>query len=161
MSEIIEVINRKVEGLIKPILDEMDYELVDIEYLTERGRWVLRVYVDKEGGVTLDDCARVSREIDDLIEVKDIVRHEYVLEVSSPGLNRPLKRERDFLWARGKKVKIKMANPVKGQRNFIGYLRELREGMLHLEVDGTFIFLSRKDVRKANLVFEFENGVKR
>ena len=161
MSEIIEVINRKVEGLIKPILDEMDYELVDIEYLTERGRWVLRVYVDKEGGVTLDDCARVSREIDDLIEVKDIVTHEYVLEVSSPGLNRPLKRERDFLWARGKKVKIKMANPVKGQRNFIGYLRELREGMLHLEVDGTFIFLSRKDVRKANLVFEFENGVKR
>ena len=161
MSEIIEVINRKVERLIKPILDEMDYELVDIEYLTEHGRWVLRVYVDKEGGVTLDDCARVSREIDDLIEVKDIVAHGYVLEVSSPGLNRPLKRERDFLWARGKKVKIKMANPVKGQRNFIGYLRELREGMLHLEVDGTFIFLSRKDVRKANLVFEFENGVKR
>ena len=161
MSEIAEMTNRKVERLIEPILDEMDYELVDIEYLSERGRWILRIYVDKEGGVTLDDCARVSKEIGDLIDVKDIVEHEYVLEVSSPGLNRPLKRERDFLWALGKKVKIKMANPVKGQRNFVGYLKDLREGMLHLEVDKTLIFLSRKDVKKANLVFEFENGVNR
>jgi ribosome maturation factor RimP len=161
MSEIAEVTNRKAQRLIEPILNEMDYELVDIEYLAERGRWILRIYVDKEGGVTLDDCARVSREISYLMDVKDIVEHAYVLEVSSPGLNRPLKRERDFLWALGKKVKIKMANPVKGQRNFIGYLKDLREGNLHLEVDKTLIFLSRKDVKKANLVYEFENGVSR
>ncbi|MCP4665749.1 MAG: ribosome maturation factor RimP [Deltaproteobacteria bacterium] len=151
--------NRKVERLIEPILDDMDYELVDIETLSERGRWILRIYVDKEGGMTLDDCARVSREIGDLIDVKDIFQHKYVLEVSSPGLNRPLKRERDFLWALGKKVKVKMVNPVKGRRNFVGYLRDLREGTLHLEVDKTLVFLSRKDVKKANLVFEFENGV--
>ena len=161
MSKSAEVTHRKVEELIKPILDAMDYELVDIEYLSERGRWILRIYVDTVGGVTLDDCARVSREIGDLIDVKDIIAHEYVLEVSSPGLNRPLKRERDFLWARGKKVKIKMANPVEGRRNFVGYLKDLREGKLHLEVEKTLIFLSLKDVKKANLVFEFENGANR
>ncbi len=82
----------KVESLIGPILDEMDYELVDIEYLSERGKWVLRIYVDKEGGLTLDDCARVSSEIGDLIDVKDIFQHKYVLEVSSPGLEKSLKK---------------------------------------------------------------------
>ena len=78
----------------------MDVELVDIEYLSEHGRWVLRIYVDQEGGITLDGCARVSREIGDLIDVKDILQHEYVLEVSSPGLNRPLKKEKDFWFLR-------------------------------------------------------------
>ncbi len=151
----------KVESLIGPILDEMDYELVDIEYLSERGRWVLRIYVDKEGGLTLDDCARVSREIGDLIDVKDIFQHKYVLEVSSPGLEKPLKKERDFLWAVGKKVKVKMANPVRGQYNFVGYLKALQEGKLHLEVDKTLVFLSWKDVKKANLVFEFGSGANR
>ena len=154
-----EVNIQKVEQLIEPILHEMDYELVDIEYLSERGRWILRVYLDKEGGVTLDDCARVSREIGDLIDVKDVVQHEYVLEVSSPGLNRPLRKERDFLWALGKKIRIKMANPVKGQRNFIGYLKDLRDETLYLKVEETLVSLSLKDVKKANLVFEFENGV--
>jgi len=82
MSEVAEVTNRKVERLIEPVLDEMDYELVDIEYLSERGRWILRIYVDKEGGVTLDDCARVSKEIGDLIDVKIDGRH-YRADVST------------------------------------------------------------------------------
>ena len=98
---------KKISYLVEPLIDEMGFELVDIEYLSERGRWVLRIYADKKGGITLDDCARVSRELGDFIDVKDVIQHEYVLEVSSPGLNRPLKKEKDFLRAVGKKVKVK------------------------------------------------------
>ncbi|NIR14915.1 MAG: ribosome maturation factor RimP, partial [Desulfobacterales bacterium] len=96
------------------ILGGMGFELVDVQYLPKYGRWVLRLYIDKEGGVTIDDCAQVSREIGDLIDVKDVIMHEYILEVSSPGLNRPLKKETDFIWARGKRVKVRMAKPVNG-----------------------------------------------
>ena len=98
---------KQVSRFVEPILYEMGFELVDIEFLSEYGRSVLRIYVDKEGGITLDECARVSREVGDLIDVKNIIKHEYVLEVSSPGLNRPLKKEQDFLRAIDKKIKIR------------------------------------------------------
>ena len=157
MAKLIDFVVRDVNRLIEPILDEMGFELVDIEYLSEHGRWVLRIYVDSEGGVTVDDCARVSNEIGDLIEVNDIFEHEYVLEVSSPGLNRPLKKEKDFLKAVGKKVKVKMINPVKERRNFTGYLKAFQDGMLYIEVRNELISLPLRDVKKANLVYEFEN----
>ena len=80
---------REVILLIEPVIDEMEIELVDVEYLSEGGRWILRVFVDRDGGITLDDCVRVSREIGDLIDVKDFFQQPYVLEVSSPGLDRP------------------------------------------------------------------------
>lgn len=150
------VIN-SVAVLIEPILNEMDFQLVDIEYLSEHGRWVLRIFADKEGGITVEDCARVSREIGDLIDVKDFIPHEYVLEVSSPGLNRPLKKKKDFLWACGKKVKLRMATPVKGRRNFTGYLRSFQEGKLYLEVENDLVALPREHVTRANLVYEFDN----
>lgn len=121
------VVTREISQLIEPILDEMDVELVDIEYLSGHGRWIVRIYVDKEGGITLDDCARVSREIGELIDIKDIIHHAYVLEVSSPGLNRPLKREKDFQRAIGKKVKAKMLVPLKGRKHFTGYLKSFPE----------------------------------
>ena len=82
-------LNHKITKLVEPVLEDMGFELVDVEYLSRHGRWVLVLYIDKEGGVTLDDCARVSGEVGDLIDVKDIIDHEYVLEVSSPGLDRP------------------------------------------------------------------------
>jgi ribosome maturation factor RimP len=146
---------RKISGLIEPVLDEMDFELVDVEYLSEHGRWVLRIYVDKEGGITVNDCARVSREIGDLIDVKDIFEHDYVLEVSSPGLNRTLKKEKDFLQAMGKKIKIKMGMPVDGRKIFTGYLRGFGDGTLLLDVDKRMFALSLRDVKKANMVYEF------
>ena len=101
-----ESIVERVADLIEPVLEEMEFELVDTEYLRDHGRWILRLYIDREDGVTIDDCVAVSREIGDLIDVKDIVEHEYVLEVSSPGLNRPLKKDKDFYRVLGKKVKI-------------------------------------------------------
>ena len=93
----------KVASLLEPILQEMGFELVDVLYLSKQGRWVLRLYIDKEGGVSIDDCADVSRELGDLIDIQDIINHDYIFEVSSPGVNRPLKNERDFRWQKDKR----------------------------------------------------------
>ncbi|MBC8418480.1 MAG: ribosome maturation factor RimP [Proteobacteria bacterium] len=146
---------KEVSLLIEPILDEMDIELVDVEYLSEGGRWVLRIYADREGGITLDDCARVSREIGDVIDVKDFFRQPYVLEVSSPGLNRPLKREKDFVRAVGKNIKIKMVTPIEGRKNFKGNLQSFQDGVLCLNVMDNLVFLPYRDVEKANVVYDF------
>lgn len=150
-------LTKKVANLVDPILGELGFELVDVEYLSKHGRWVLRLFIDKEGGVTIDDCALVSREIGDLIDIKDIIKHEYVLEVSSPGLNRPLKKEKDFVWAIGKKIKLKTVTPIKNRRNFTGYLSGFRGGILYLEMDGNVMELPLSEVGKANLVYEFED----
>lgn len=144
----------KVEKLINPILDDMGYELVDVEYLFKHGRWALIIYIDKPGGVGIEDCVRVNNEIGDIISVKDIITHEYVLEISSPGLNRPLKKEKDFLWAMGKKIKVKMGNPINNRKNFTGYLRDYRDGLIRLEIDNDIFELPLVEVEKANLVFE-------
>jgi ribosome maturation factor RimP len=157
MSNSIHVITKQVADLVEPILDEMDFELVDVEYLSKYGRWVLRLYIDKQGGVTIDDCAQVSREIGDLIDVKGIIEHEYVLEVSSPGLDRPLKKEADFIRAVGKKIKVKMVAQVDGRRNFTGYLRNFEDGTLHMETEGMMVALPWPEVNKANLVYEFKD----
>jgi len=146
---------QEVTGIIEPILEEMGFELIDIEYLSEHGRWILRLFLDKEGGITLDDCAKASREIGDLIDIKDVISHEYVLEVSSPGLNRRLKRDKDFLQAIGQKIRVKMAVPVEGRRNFTGSLRDFKEGMLNLETAATLVLLPLKDIERANIVYEF------
>jgi ribosome maturation factor RimP len=151
----VHLVTKQVADLVEPILDEMGFELVDVEYLSKYGRWVLRLYIDKEGGVTIDDCARVSGEIGDLIDVKDIIKHEYILEVSSPGLNRPLKKERDFIRATGKRVKVRMVTPVNGRRNFTGYLKNFEDGTLYVEAEGTLVALPWLEVDKANLVYEF------
>ena len=119
---------------------------------------MLRLYIDTEGGVTIDDCARVSREIGDLIDVKDVIMHEYILEVSSPGLNRPLKKERDFVWAKGKRVKVRMVKPVNGRRNFSGYLKNFEDGTLYVEAEGSLVALPWVEVDKAHLVYEFNQS---
>ena len=144
-----------ITDLAEPILEEMGFELVDVLYLSKHGRWVLRLYIDKDGGVTINDCAQVSGEIGDLLDVKEIIQHEYVLEVSSPGINRPLKKERDFTRAIGKKIKVRMGFPVNGQRNFTGYLSHFQNRTLYLEMEKGVVELSWQEVEKANLVYEF------
>ena len=156
MSTSIQHIKTSVTTLIEPIVEDLGFELLDIEYVSNLGRWTLRLYIDKRnGGVTIDDCVRVSREISDLINVKDMIQHAYVLEVSSPGLNRPLRKEKDFLWAMGKKIKLRMDEPVEGRRNYTGYLRDFKEKTLYLEVDGRIVLLPWMRIEKANLVYEF------
>jgi ribosome maturation factor RimP len=153
----VHIVTKQVADLVAPILDEMGFELVDVEYLSKYGRWVLRLYIDTDGGVTIDDCARVSSEIGHLIDVKDVITHEYILEVSSPGLNRPLKKEKDFIWATGKRVKVRMVKPVNGRRNFTGYLKNFEDGTLYVEAEGALVALPLVEVDKANLIYEFNH----
>ncbi len=135
----------------------MGFELVDVEFLSEHGRWVLRVYADKEGGITLDDCVSISREIGYLLDVEDMVRQRYVLEVSSPGLNRPLKKKKDYMKAIGKKVKIRISSPINGRRRFTGYLKKFQGKTVYLETDHNLVGLPFEDIEKASLVYEFDS----
>ncbi|MBW1774108.1 MAG: ribosome maturation factor RimP [Deltaproteobacteria bacterium] len=151
-----QTINEEVSRLVGPVLEASGLELVDVEYTSDYGRRVLRLYVDRSGGVTLEDCARASREVGDLIDVKDIIDDGYVLEVSSPGLNRPLKKEKDFLRVLGKKIKVIMAAPVEGRRKFTGTLKFFEGGVLGLEIESGLVDLHWSDVEKANLVYDFK-----
>jgi ribosome maturation factor RimP len=154
MSVAYGTISGRITALVEPVLDEMGFELVDVEYLGAEGRRVLRIYMDRPGGVSLDDCARVSREISVLIDVKDFVPGSYVLEVSSPGLNRRLKKEKDFVWAMGKKVKVRMKAPLEGRRNFTGRLEDMEEGMIVVAEDQGRTELLIQDIEKATVVYE-------
>ena len=137
------------------MLEDMGFELVDVEYLSKHGKWVLILFIDKKGGVSIDDCARVSGEMGDMIDVKDIIDHEYVLEVSSPGLDRPLKKEKDFIRSLEKKIKVRMISPVGGRRNFTGVLKRFEGGNIHIELDSGPVILSWAGVEKANLIYEW------
>lgn len=148
----------EVSLLAEGLLREYDMEVVDVEFQFEGGRWILRVFIDKEGGVTLDDCTSVSRELADLIEAKDVIDLHYVLEISSPGLNRPLRKERDFMRSIGKMVKLKMSRPIDGSRNFTGRLTGVRDGTISVLVDDeNLVELPLKEVDKARLKYEFNH----
>ncbi len=140
------------------MVQEFGMEMVDVEFRTERGRWILRVFIDKEGGITVDDCASVSRELGDLIEAEDIIDYPYVLEISSPGLNRPLRKESDFIRSIGKMVRLKMSRPINRRRNFTGRLANVREGVISLLVDeNNLVELPLKEIDKARLKYEFNS----
>ncbi len=139
---------------IEPILDSEGLELVDLEYRREPQGWVLRIYIDREGGITLEDCAGVSREVGTVLEVKDLIPNRYVLEVSSPGLTRPLKRAKDFEKFRDRLVKIKLYEPLEGRKNFKGTLLGLEGEKVRLETDGKVYELPLQGIAKANLDFE-------
>ncbi|MFO7764811.1 MAG: ribosome maturation factor RimP [Pelovirga sp.] len=118
----------KIEALISPLLEDLGFELVDIEYRREPQGWVLRFFLDKKGGITLDDCAMASRQISSLLDVEDIIPTAYHLEVSSPGLARPLKKRTDFDRFSGQQIKVKTIDPVvtgaldKARKTFTGTL---------------------------------------
>ncbi|RPI77952.1 MAG: ribosome maturation factor RimP [Desulfobacteraceae bacterium] len=149
------IVNQVIE-LVEPVLADLGFELVDAEHTVNQGRWILRLYMDREGGVTLDDCARVSNELGDLLDVKDLIEHEYILEVSSPGLNRPLRKEKDFSKVIGKKIKVKMSTFREGRQNYTGCLKAFNEGMLHMDVDGKETILPWSEMEKAHLIYEFD-----
>ena len=147
----------RVETILEPLLDAEGFSLVDVEYKRERGGWVLRVFIDKESGVTLDDCARVSREFGQLLDVEDIIPTSYHLEVSSPGLDRPLKKEEDFVQYTGRKVRIKTKEQVSGRRNFKGALLGCSEGKVMVKVEGSEVFaIPFTSILKANLEIELK-----
>ncbi|MBI5328413.1 MAG: ribosome maturation factor RimP [Deltaproteobacteria bacterium] len=142
----------QVRELAEPVLLEKGMELVDIEYKMEHGRWVLRFFIDKQEGITVDDCGDVSAELGTILEVKDIIHHSYTLEVSSPGLDRALTREKDFVRYKGRKVKIKTKQPILGRRNFLAILDDFKEGMVFLiDSEGKRWEIPFNDIDKARL----------
>jgi ribosome maturation factor RimP len=157
MSETKKIIN-EVSPLAEGFLHESGMEMVDLEFQFESGRWTLRIFIDKEGGVTVDDCANVNKELGYLIEAKNIIDYHYVFEVSSPGLNRPLKKEKDFIRSIGKMIKLELARPVNKRSKFTGRLTNVREGMISLLVDdGSLVELSLREIDKARVKYEFNN----
>ncbi len=125
--------------------------LVDITYRHERGRWILALFIDKEGGVAIEDCVAISREFGDLLDIKDIIPGPYSLEVSSPGLDRPLKRIEDFNRFKEQKVRIKTGPLVEGRRHFKGILLGYQDGIVRVEVEDTVYDIPYGSIEKARL----------
>jgi ribosome maturation factor RimP len=149
-----------IEELVTPILEELNLELVDIEFIKEGRNWFLRVYIDTpDGGIDIDQCALVSERLSVLLDEKDPIEQNYYLEVSSPGAERPLKKESDFEKAVGKFIYVKTYEPIKDMKEFQGYLKAYTEDGLEMEVrikTRKLTFLIEKDkVAKARLAIDF------
>ena len=118
-----EIYEAKTEELILPILSEFHFELVDVEYVKEGGTYYLRAYIDKEGGITVNDCEDVSRKMNEILDREDYIDGSYIFEVSSPGLGRPLKKEKDYIRSMGKRLEIRTYRPINHEKEFYGVLK--------------------------------------
>ena len=151
-TEIVE----RTEKLVMPIIEENHFELVDVEYVKEAGTWYLRLYIDKEGGITIDDCETVSRLFSDKLDEEDFIDDAYIMEVSSPGLGRPLKKEKDFKRSIGKEVEIRTYRPIDKQKEFFGVLTAYDESHVTITLDDqeTRVF-ERAGIALIRLAFDF------
>jgi ribosome maturation factor RimP len=155
ISEITQVRIGQIEGLVESLLKAEGLELVDLEFRKEGRGWVLRIFMDKPGGVTLDDCAEISRQLGDQLEVEALIPHAYTLEVSSPGLDRPLKKEKDFFHSIGKMVQFSTNVPFEKQTFFKGILLDYQaSGCLRLAETRKTWEIPVGTITKARLVFE-------
>ncbi len=146
----------KTESFLLPLMEENNFELVDVEYVKEAGNWYLRTYIDKEGGITVDDCETISRRLGDWLDEKDFIADSYILEVSSPGLGRPLKKDKDFNRSIGKDVDIKLYKPLNKQKDFTGTLKSYdRETVTITQEDGIELVLNRPEIALIRLAFDF------
>ncbi len=150
-----ETIESKTEELITPILDRMGFELWDVEYVKEGADYYLRAYIDKENGITIDDCVEVSRALSDELDREDFIEDAYILEVSSPGLGRVLKKDKDFERSIGRMVELKTYKPLDGSKEFTGTLRSFDKDTVTIDTDGTERDFARADIAKINLYVEF------
>ncbi|MDE6873351.1 MAG: ribosome maturation factor RimP [Lachnospiraceae bacterium] len=147
---------KKTEELILPILQEHAFELVDVEYVKEVGNWYLRAYIDKEGGITVDDCELVSRRMSDLLDEKDFIPESYIFEVSSPGLGRQLKKDKDFARSIGEAVEGKLFRAVDKRKDFEGVLRSFDKEAVVIETEGgQEMRLERDNIALIRLAIDF------
>lgn len=149
-----ETYEKRTEELILPILDEMSFELVDIEYVKEGSDYYLRAYIDKIGGITIDDCVTVSRKMNDLLDEYDYIEDQYTFEVSSPGLDRQLKKEKDFLRSIGKKVRVHTYTKIDGKKEFVGILSSYDSDSITLIIDDINKTFNKDNVSLVKLYFE-------
>ena len=144
-------VEARVESLMQEIIANTDFELVDVEYIKEQD-WYLRIFVDKVGGIDLDDCQMLSEKLGEILDKDPIIEGAYILEVSSPGIDRVLKKDKDFLREKGKKVDVTLYAPVNGEKFFVGTLKDRDEKFLYLE---EFEPLPREKIAQIRLHIDF------
>ena len=148
--------DQRLTQLLQPVIEDLGYEFVGVKYLAQPGAALLRLYIDRpEQGITVDDCARVSREVGAQLDVEDPIPGHYRLEVSSPGLDRPLFTPAQFERFKGSQARITLSAPVAERRKFKGQIRAVDDGQIVLDVDGQEVRVAHDNVVKANLVPEF------
>lgn len=149
-------IANEIEQLVLPITDANNLELVDVEYVKEGGEFFLRIYIDKEGGVSLNECELVTRTLNPILDEKDPIKDNYYLEVSSPGLDRPLKKDKDFVKYKGRDVEIKLYKPMNGSKLHEGELVGLTEDKnIKVIIDDKEVEFDKKDVALIRLAIKF------
>ncbi len=146
---------KRAETLILPILTEQSFELVDVEYVKEAGTNYLRYYIDKPGGITIDDCELVSRAVSDLLDQEDFIPDAYILEVSSPGLGRQLKKERDYARSLGEEVEVRLYQAINGRKEFTGVLSAYDADSFTIEEKTGTVILPRDKVAVIRLALDF------
>ncbi len=145
----------QVEIDLCPILDEFKYELVDVEYVKEGPNYYLRIYIDKENGVNIQDCQITSRAIEKVLDEKDYIKEEYILEVSSPGLDRVLKKDREFEKFKGRLVDVKLYEAINKQKSFTGTLIEKKDDTLYISEEDDKLEFNMKNVAVVRLAITF------
>ena len=151
-----ELYEQKTEQLLTPIVEEYGFELVDVEYVKEGSTWYLRSYIDKPGGISIDDCEKVSRRLSDLLDQEDFIEDAYIMEVSSPGLGRPLKKEKDFRRSLGEEVEIRTYRMMDKQKEFTGILKDYDENIVTITLaDETEKTFDKDDIALIRLAFDF------
>ncbi len=151
-----EIYEQKTEEILNPIVEEYGFELVDVEYVKEGSTWYLRAYIDKPGGICIDDCEAVSRRLSDILDEKDYIDDAYILEVSSPGLGRPLKKEKDYRRSKGEEVEIRTYRMIGRQKEFTGILKEYDEKTVTIEEEGGNVrTFEKSDIALIRLAFDF------
>lgn len=148
----IDALIEKIYQLVRPVADELKYEIYHIEYVKENGEYYLRIYIDKDGGITLTDCEKLSRRVSDIMDEEDPISAAYFLEVSSPGLNRGLFTEEHYKKQIGKEVLIRFIKSFEGRKNVKGLLKEVNEDSIVVEIEENNLFTVPKDkIKSANL----------
>lgn len=144
-----------VAAITAPLVEALGLELVDVEYRKEGGRWFLRVFIDKPGGITHEDCGVVSERLGRVLDEKNLIPNAYFLEVSSPGVERPLKKPADYVRFTGRKAEVVTRSPVNGRRKFTGRIVTAGEGTVRLAVDGSEVDIPYGVIGRARLVFDW------
>ena len=150
-----EIYEQKAEALVSPIVEKYGFELVDVEYVKEGGNFYLRAYIDKPGGITVDDCETVSREFSDKLDEADFIEEAYIMEVSSPGLGRPLKKEKDFKRSIGKEVEIRTYRPIDREKEFYGVLKAYDENSVTIDCEEEERTFQKAEIALIRLAFDF------
>ena len=146
----------RTEKFLLPLVEEHGFELVDVEYVKEAGSWYLRAYIDKEGGIAVDDCEVISRILSDWLDKEDFIDDSYILEVSSPGLGRPLKKEKDFARSIGKDVDVRLYKALNKSKEYTGTLKAYDKESVTLQMeDGSDLVFQRAEIALIRLALDF------